>query len=157
MPAIGKQMHSFQFEAEMIRWATKNIPLIGKKVHAAVTEAVYLGIVQKTPVLTARARGNWIPSLGAPSEEHGEHLNAGVSLTGVPPTSTERGYGKAIKQKLEALPLGSQTAYVTNNLDYISRLENGYSPKAPPGAMVQQTIINTLDGLKVEVVLKGVR
>ncbi len=146
-----------QFEAEMRRWALKNMPLIGQKIHAAVTEAVYIGIVQKTPVLTGRARGNWIPSLSAPSEEVGDHLNAGVSLTGVPATSQEREAGKAIKKKLEAVPLGSQTSYVANNLDYISRLEDGHSPKAPPGAMVQNTIINTLDGLKVEVVLKGVR
>ena len=114
--------------------------------------------MQKTPVLTARARGNWIATLGSPSSEVGNHLNAGVSLTGVPPTSVEKGMGKAIKQKLEGLPLGSSTAYIANNLDYIGLLEDGsISKKSAPNAMVQQTIINTLDGLKVEVVLKSVR
>jgi len=151
-------MRAPQFEREMRRWARHNVPLIGKKIHGAVTEAVYLGIVQKTPVLTARARGNWMPTLGAPSSEVGDHLNAGVSTTGAPPTSVEKSQGKAIKKKLEGLPLGGSIAYITNNLDYIQRLEDGtLSIKSAPNAMVQQTIINTLDGLKVDVVLKSVK
>ena len=140
-----------------MRWANHNLPLIGKKIHAAVTEAMYLGITRKTPVLTARARGNWITSVGAPSQEVGNHLNAGVSLTGSPNTGHEKASGRAIKQKLEALPLGKSKSYITNNLDYIAGLENGTSPKAPANAMVQGTIINTLDGLKVRVILKDVR
>ena len=133
------------------------MPLIGKKIHAAVTEAVYLGITRRTPVLTARARGNWIPSVGAPSQEVGDHLNAGVSTTGSPNTGQEKAAGRAIKQKLEALPLGKSKSYIVNNLDYILGLEEGKSPKAPANAMVEGTIINTLDGLKVSKILKDVK
>lgn len=144
------------FEKEMRRWANINVPLIGKQIHASVTETVFKGIVEKTPVLTSRARGNWYPSNGAPSSEVGEHV-AGVSLTGVPMTAEERGRVKAVTSKLKALPLGQEKTYVTNNLDYIQKLEDGHSPKAPPGAMVQRTIINTLDGLKVDIILKGIK
>jgi len=150
-------MQPIQFEREIRRWATWNLPKIGKKIHAAVTEATYLGIVEKTPVLTARARGNWIPTLGAASQEGGDHLNAGVSTTGTPPTGTEKAKARAIKQKLEALPLGQSIAYIANNLPYIDGLESGTSPKSPPHAMVAGTIINTLDGLKVSIILKDVR
>ncbi len=151
-------MNPEQFRRELNRWTTRLIPAVGKKIHAAVTEAAYLGITQKTPVLTARARGNWVVSLGAPSDEFGDHLNAGVSITFASNTGIEKAAGKAVKQKLEVLRLGSQISYVTNNLDYILGLEDGtISPKVPPGAMVQGTIINTLDGLKVDVILKGVR
>ena len=158
MPAIGISMQPIQFEREIQRWANHNLPLIGKKIHAAVTETLYLGITRKTPVLTARARGNWIPTVGAPSQEFGDHLNAGVSHTGTPNTGIEKATGRAIKQKLEALPLGQAVAYISNNLDYIAGLEDGtISKKVAPNAMVQGTIINTLDGLKVEVILKDVR
>jgi hypothetical protein len=149
-------MNHEQFEREMRRWANQNVPLIGKKIHAAVTEAVYQGIVQKTPVLTGRARGNWFPTNGAPSAQVGEDV-AGVSVTGQPMTSEEKGRVRAVTSKLEALPLGAERTFITNNLDYILKLEEGSSPKAPPNAMVQQTIINTLDGLKVDIVLKGIR
>ena len=149
-------MKAPQFEAEMLRWALQHVPAIGKEVHAGVTEAVYNGIVMKTPVLSGRARGNWYPSVGSPSDRVGEHV-AGVSVTGEAVTAEEKGRAKAVTDKLEGLDLGVQSAYITNNLDYILRLEDGYSPKAPPNAMVQQTIINTLDGLKVDITPKGVK
>ncbi len=149
-------MRAAAFENEMRRWARHNIPLIGKKIHAAVTNAVYIGIVQKTPVLTSLARGQWYPTNGAPSEQLTEHV-AGVSVTGVPATAEEKARVKTVTSKLEALPLGQEKTYITNNLDYILGLEQGTSPKSPPAAMVQGTIINTLDGLKVDVILKSVR
>jgi len=154
----GINLTPLQFEAEMKRWANKQMPLIGKKIHAAVTEHIYLGITMKTPVLTARARGNWVPSLGVASQLSGDFLNAGVHVTGAPNTGLEKEAARAIKHQLEALPLGRTKSYITNRLDYIELLEDGsISMKSPPNAMVQGTIINTLDGLKVDIVLKGVR
>ena len=152
--AVNHNMSAKQFEAEMSRWATVHVPRIGKAVHSAVTKAVYEGIVQKTPVLTGRARGNWFPSTGSPSEEVGERRFGG-STTGEPVTAAEKSMIKTVTDKLEALPLGQSPAFVTNNLDYIQLLEDGYSPKSPPAAMVQGTIINTLDGLKIDIVPKG--
>ena len=145
-----KALRPQQFNAEMQRWANQHVPAIGKEIHRAVSEHIYMGIVQKTPVLTGRARGNWYPSNGAPSQQVGEHL-AGVSVTGTPMTAEERGSIRAVTSKLKALPLGAEKIYIANNLDYILKLENGTSPKSPPNAMVQQTIINTLDGLKVDI------
>lgn len=142
-----------QFEAEMTRWALKHVPAIGKAVHIAVTEGIYNGILRRTPVLTGRARGNWFPTTGVPSEEVGEHVFGG-SRTGEPVTGEEKGKIKTIVAKLEALPLGETTAYITNNLDYIQRLEDGHSQKSPPAAMVQGTIINALEGLQVDIVTK---
>ena len=144
-----------QFEAEMIKWATKNVPLIGKAVHSAVTTATYKGIVTKTPVLTGRARHNWFPTNGAPSEARVEET-AGVSRTGEPMTAQEVARINTVTRKLKGLPLGSQEVFISNNLDYILGLEEGKSPKSPPNGMVQNTIINTLDGLQVDIVsIKG--
>jgi len=142
-----------EFEAEMLRWANTHVHTIGKAAHAGVTKYVYIGIVQRTPVLTGRARGNWFATVGSPSGEHGERRFGG-SVTGEPVTGEEQSKIRSIVQKLEALPLGQSTAFIVNNLDYISKLEDGFSPKAPPNAMVQGTIINTLDGLQVDIVPK---
>ncbi len=140
-----------QFHREMTKWAVKNIPLIGKAVHAAVSQAVYKGIVQKTPVLTGRARNNWFPSLGAPIGYATEDT-AGVSVTGQPQTSEERARINSVTRKLKALPLGQTNVFITNNQPYIQKLEDGtISKKSPPNAMVQGTIINTLDGLQIDI------
>lgn len=139
----------------MLRWAREEVPHIGKTVHKAVAEFVYEGIVTKTPVLTGRARHNWFPTNGSPHSGTVEET-ANVSVTGEAMTGEEKGRIKAVTSKLDALPLGAEKVYITNNLDYISKLEDGYSPKSPPNAMVQGTIINTLDGLKVTIKPKGV-
>ena len=139
------------FEAEMRRWALKNVPLIGKAAHSAVTTAVYQGIVQKTPVLTGRARNNWFPTNGVPSPEAVEET-AGVSRTGEPMTAQETARINIVTRKLKGLPLGSQEVFITNNLDYIQGLEDGKSLKSPPNGMVQNTIINTLDALQIDIV-----
>lgn len=148
-------MNAAQFNAEMMRWANMNVPKIGKAVHSKVSEVVYQGIVQKTPVLTGRARHNWFPTLGAPSPAAVEET-AGVSRTGEPMTAEEKARITSVTQGLEALPLGQEKVFITNNLDYIAGLEDGRSAKSPPNAMVQGTIINTLDGLQVSIVPKGV-
>lgn len=143
-----------QFETEMQKLARVIVPKLGKAVHRKVTEAVYEGIVKRTPVLTGRARGNWHPTIGSPSEAVGEEVFGG-SLTGEPVTGKEKARIKAVTSKLEALPLGQASSFVTNNLDYIQRLEDGSSPKSPPAAMVQGTIINTLDALQINIVPKS--
>ena len=147
---INHNMTSSQFNLEMKKWALRNVPLIGKAVQAAVAQAMYAGIVQKTPVLTGRARHNWFPTMGTPSGQVTEET-AGVSQTGTPQTSEERSRINTVTRKLKALPLGQETVFITNNLPYIQGLEDGRSPKSPPAAMVQGTIINTLDGLQVDI------
>jgi hypothetical protein len=156
MVLVNHNMNPLQFEAEMTKWAVKNIPLIGKAVHSAVATATYKGIVEKTPVLTGRARHNWFPTNGAPSSMAVEET-AGVSLTGQPMTGEEVARINTVTRKLKGLPLGAEPVYITNNQPYIQGLEDGtISQKTPPHAMVQGTIINTLDGLQIDVVLKGI-
>jgi len=147
---IDHNMTHQRFHVEMTKWAVKNVPLIGKAVQAAVSQATYKGIVEKTPVLTGRARFNWFPSMGAPSPMAVEET-AGVSQTGAPQTAEERSRINTVTRKLKALPLGQETVFITNNQPYIQGLEDGRSPKSPPAAMVQGTIINTLDGLQIDI------
>jgi hypothetical protein len=156
MARVNNNMTPAQFNAEMTKWALVNIPKIGKFVHEAVSVTIYEGIVTKTPVLTGRARHNWFPTLGAPSPVSVEETSA-ASLTGQRMTSEERSRINAVTRKLKGVPLGSEKVFITNNQPYIQQLEDGtISRKSPPAAMVEGTIINTLDGLKVDIVLKGI-
>lgn len=139
----------------MRKWGHVYIEDIGKSIHKQVSEFIYKGIVERTPVLTGRARFNWFPTTGAPATQAVEET-ANVAVTGTPMQPEETARIKAVTSKLDALPLGSEKVYITNNLDYILKLENGHSPKSPPNMMVQGTIINTLDGLKVTIKPKGV-
>lgn len=150
MALVNHNMTHQQFQLEMTKWALRNVPLIGKAVQSAVVQAVYNGIVTKTPVLTGRARHNWFPTLGTPSSSAVEET-AGVSVTGEPQTAEERGRINTVTRKLKGLPLGQGTVFITNNQPYIQGLEDGKSPKSPANAMVQRTIINTLDGLQVDI------
>lgn len=79
-------------------------------------------VVQKTPVDTGRARGNWQVTVGTPAE--GE-----LAVTGrVEPASS----GLAALKPFDVV-------YIVNNVDYIIYLEGGSSGQAPAG-MVAVTV-----------------
>lgn len=64
-----------------------------------------------TPVDTGRARSNWFVTAGRPSSQVTDAVN-GSPTAALSPT---------------------KVAFVTNNLPYIERLENGHSGQAPSG------------------------
>lgn len=123
-----------------------------KKVRKSFAISVFKGIVEKTPVDTGRARGNWQITIGQDSTKvldrkckNGENI-------------TEE------SQKVNEVN-GDETIYISNNLPYISKLEyggyvspvkkgtwkkgkgyevrsaNGFSKQAPQG-MVGLTLAN---------------
>lgn len=79
-------------------------------------------IVFSTPVDLGRARGNWFPSINLPSNN--------VSL------NTFDKNGGATVAKIAGTVSGAKlgdTLWLSNNLDYIGKLENGSSTQAPQG------------------------
>ena len=81
-------------------------------------------VVRDTPVDTGRARGNWFPTLNSPSDET---------------TNDKRRYTRTgnavigrVSETAKSAELGD-TVWLTNNLPYINRLENGYSEKSTDG------------------------
>lgn len=79
-------------------------------------------VVLDTPVDVGRARGNWFPSLNAPSNE-------------VDPDARDPSGSAAlarINAMLASVKLGDM-AWLSNNLPYILPLENGHSRQAPDG------------------------
>lgn len=88
------------------------------RVVRTATLELFSGIIKSTPVDTGRARGNWQTSVGQPQGGTLERTGMEAALTEVQATVPE-GAG--------------QLVYLSNNLPYIERLENGWSQQAPIG------------------------
>ena len=87
-----------------------------KEVRKHYAFALYSSIVRKTPVDTGRARGNWQVTVGEPAQ--GE----------VPDTRRS-----PMSESQMPNPEGDESIFITNNLDYITKLEYGGYPKNPKG------------------------
>lgn len=98
-----------------------------ERVVAEVTEEIGRELVPATPVDTGFARGNWRPSLNAP---------ATVPVTNNDPT------GAATIARITTVARQyrvGDTVYITSNIPYIERLNEGSSPQAPAG-FVQKSV-----------------
>lgn len=78
-------------------------------------------VVMRTPVRTGRARGNWQVAITAPSRRVLDMSDPSGRET------IERG-----RRELASVKIPPRI-YITNNVPYIERLENGYSRRAPRG------------------------
>lgn len=91
--------------------------------------AIDAAVVLATPVDTGRARGNWQVEVGqAPSGEL---------------ATTDKGGGSTIaagKAAIESYKGEAGGIYITNNLPYIERLNEGWSKQAPAGFV--ETAVN---------------
>lgn len=87
-------------------------------------------IVQRTPVDTGRARGNWTVSIGA--------ADGSVTANLDPGGAGAIADGNAVLAQFENYE-GFPSIFIQNNLPYIERLEDGYSSQAP-GGMVALTV-----------------
>jgi len=79
-------------------------------------------VVLGTPVDEGRARGNWYPSLNAPSSQVDDAAHDKSGATAI----------AAVTSTAIGADLGD-IVWMTNNLPYILPLENGHSGQAPAG------------------------
>jgi len=128
------QPGSLQFViASLNQFAEKHIKIIALDAVA--------NLVEDTPRKTGWARSNWIPSIGTPARPD-------VSITNPEPgqvqaRSAQREAGVllvATGYKLERGPI-----FITNNVPYIGRLNDGSSTQAPAG-FVQSAILRAVRG-----------
>lgn len=99
-------------------------------------------LVLATPVRHGRARANWLPSYGAPTEDtvEGPVLDASTEGSEASPDAT-RGAAEAAATTEAMDRLQSSVAgydmtrdgsfWISNNLPYIGRLNEGHSARAP--------------------------
>jgi hypothetical protein len=129
-------LKAYILEADLNAFAKAMDIAIGTVVDRVVI-AIYTKVVERTPVDTGRARASWM-------------INEGSAPEGVP------------EPDLESYPMpatamggftGTEPVYITSNLPYMERLENGWSKQAPAGmvrialAEVETEIEMTLEGL----------
>lgn len=121
------------------------MPAYVKEVTAQLVYKVYYGIVLSTPVFTGRARVNWMVTLGSPStraidaEQKIREEAHWFSVTGQPLSSVER---DTINAAMEAVRRGAigRKVFLTNNMPYISFLEDGKGSAKAPSGMVSITL-----------------
>lgn len=95
------------YEVKVKNALTKTVRAIALVIHGELTNT--------TPVDTGRARSNWLPSLNTPRNDT------------VAPNQGERVDGVLKEYDIK------DTIFITNNLPYIQRLNDGYSKQAPSG------------------------
>ena len=97
-----------------------------------ITLDVHANLVEHTPVDTGWARANWVPRTGVPLQAPvGQPGSGGVAAAAA---ASSTGIAKVLSY---ALTQGK--VFVTNNVPYIERLNNGYSRQEPAG-FVQRAI-----------------
>ena len=78
------------------------------------------GLVEETPVLTGWAASNWIPQVGTPF----------VRVVGLP-TDLDQNTQAAGEASVLSWKFNQGSLYITNNVSYIKKLNQGSSRKAP--------------------------
>ncbi len=90
------------------------------KVITGLTLDITANLVQSTPVDTGFARANWIPKIGL------SHFGVAGSRTGVTTGAQTAGIARVATYKL-----ANGKVFITNNVDYIGKLNEGTSKQAP--------------------------
>lgn len=115
----GKSAREFAIDLKKFGEVTaEEARVIFQKIALDLDARIVLG----TPVDTGRARGNWFPSVGTPSNQ--VNMNA-TDKSGASAIAAAQGVVAGLK-------LGD-IVWFTNNLPYILPLENGHSGQAPQG------------------------
>ena len=116
------------FKARLNRRA-KQVQENSNEVIKQVAATIAQTVIFATPVDTGHARANWLAGIGTEptAEDPSEDKGGGAT------------FGK-VKAEL-AKRKSEQTIYISNNVPYINRLNDGYSAQAP--AMFVEQGINT--------------
>lgn len=117
------------FALQIDKEFAENLDELRQVVRAIALEALRR-IVNRTPVHTGRARGNWFVSIGGGGVEVTTEVDPAGGVT-----ITRGGEQIAYYQEIDGFPVIT----IYNNLPYIEPLETGYSKQAPAG-MVAVTV-----------------
>lgn len=116
------------FSLAVDAWIQKSKEITNRVIRKVALD-MSTSLIQKTPVDTGRARGNWMLGIGAPVEQ----ATANEDKDGGATTGTILS-GLADYDYQSGKPI-----FITNSVPYITALENGHSKQAPNG-MVKITV-----------------
>ena len=119
--------------AEQTDYIIKELEKFTEATMKKLVVEVTANLIEETPVDTGWARANWVPQIGAPRLDPVSNPN---DITSGP---QERGLADVIV----GYKLARGSIYITNNVPYIGRLNNGTSIQAPR-AFVQSSITKAI-------------
>jgi hypothetical protein len=119
-----------EFNRGLDDFAEKTIPEEMNKFMIWLGSKLLNGFVKKTPIDTGRAQGNWQVTFHRPASGKIESYSQDRGST------IRKGLSKLKQMKADGVV---QVVYITNNVDYIIKLEEGHSQRAPSG-MVSVTL-----------------
>lgn len=110
------------FNRELRAWAENRLPEEVRDGVQRVFAELTSRVVLRTPVDTGRARGGWMGEVGAPASGEG---------------STDKNGNGTVQRAIAAVASAKpfETIHLTNNVNYISYLEEGTSQQAPEGML----------------------
>lgn len=118
-------MASPEEAARQLRELGKRIEINADKLIIETSLAVLSELVVGTPVDTGRARGNWLVGRGSPRRPLPETIASLIDPSGQQTIQTG---ASSIRQRRPGVVL-----YISNNVPYIGRLNDGSSAQAPSG------------------------
>lgn len=130
------------------RQVEENVNRIVRTVALVADRELVLG----TPVDTGRARSNWIVSLGTPVTQEREPYSAGEKLGINEANNASSAMGQAQEEIARRRP--GTDIYISNNVGYIGRLNDGWSAQAPSG-FIQAAIKRAVNVVVQAEVLRG--
>ena len=122
------------FADDMKAWAAKTIEK-SERAIIGIRSGVSDSIINKTPIDTGFARGNWQASIGSPETSVIERYD---TESGYAPTSGE---GKSLYEANNVAVMDiDKDFYLTNNVEYIFNLEYFNGSNQAPQGMVRITV-----------------
>ncbi len=124
-----------------------------EKVTTQVVKKITLDVTANlrivTPVDTGWARANWIPTIGTPASSRGNPASRADKLSGASAASAEQ--SASMGNVASSYTISQGKTFVTNNVPYIQKLNNGSSQKAPAGFVqgaIQKAILVDIKNIR---------
>ena len=99
---------------------------------------VHANLLETTPVDTGWARANWVPAIDEPFAENSEAIDPEPSDVQSQAATQQAGVNLIFSYQLE-----NGEVFITNNVPYIQRLNDGSSDQEPEG-FVQRAITKAI-------------
>jgi hypothetical protein len=135
-------------ERRQIRAVVRALEGVAERVVAKIVLDVTANLIETTPVDTGWARANWVPAIGAAYA---------ADLRGVSPTIGAISGADVLQVAGQTAVatgyrIGQGSVFVSNNVPYITRLNDGSSSQAPAGFVqraIAKAVTRDIVGLRV--------
>lgn len=125
-------------EQQQIKAIVRGMEDVGAKVVKKITLDVTANLIETTPRDTGWARNNWVPNIGSP---YAGEPGSNPSEAGVAAARGQQESGTV--QVATSYTLDRGAVFVSNNVPYINRLNDGSSKQEPAG-FVQRAVMKAV-------------